>query len=136
MNRSINGHDRPPSRHQRCRCAFSLVEVLASLMLVSIVLPVAMHAISLSAANSSLAAQRPEAAALAQMKLNELSITGDYQDGMQEGDFGDEWPAYRWQAQTLEWSGLTLVQVDTTVTWIHRGQEHDVSVSTVVFDDR
>lgn len=122
--------------HHRLDHGFTLVEVLASLMLISIVLPVALRAISVAAANASLAAQRTEAAALAQMKLNEVIIARDYDVREQEGDFGDEWPSYQWRAATSKWSGPSLLQVDTTVSWVHGGMERSLTLSSLVFDDQ
>ena len=124
----------PRPRHLRAS-AFTLVEVLASLMLIAIVLPVALRAISLSAANTSLAAQRTEAAALAQMKLNQLIVARDYDIGEQVGDFGDEWPNYQWRSNISNWSGQSLLQVDATVTWVHRGMQHGITLNAIMFDD-
>ena len=137
MNSDNPSKDHVPVSRSRHLIAggFSLVEVLASLMLATIVLPIAMRAISLSAANASLAAQRTEATALAQLKLNELIVTRDYENGEQSGDFGEDWPNYQWQANTSQWSGQSLIQVDVTVTWTHSGQERILKVSTLVFDN-
>ena len=55
--------------HRECRrqAAFTLVEVLATLALIAIVLPVAMNGISLATAAAGVAKQQMEAASLAEM---------------------------------------------------------------------
>ena len=126
---------RMAGRRRHGHMGFSLVEVLASLLLVTIVLPVVMRAITLAAGHAALAAKRTEAVALAQMKLNELTLSRDYSHQQQAGDFGPDLPDYRWESRTEAWSGASLFQVDATVTWTHRGREQAVTLTTVVFQE-
>lgn len=123
----------------RDRAGLSLIEVLATLVLVGIVLPVAMQGISVATSAGGVARRSAEAAALAEAKLNELVVTQEWNSGMLSGDFGEEWPDYTWKAETLDWlenpSGLdmSLVRLDVYVSWISRGEERSVTVSTLVY---
>jgi general secretion pathway protein I len=124
---------------------FTLVEVLAALLLMSIALPAIMHAVSVASHAADSARHRTEASLLASSKLNELVSTGQYQS-QTSGDFGTDWPQsqYTWTAQTLDWTPTnnnanvtptlqqTMTEVDVTVKW---GQfdSDQVTLSTLVY---
>lgn len=114
------------------RAGFTLVEVLATLVLIGIVLPVAMKGISLAASAGGMARRSIEASALAETKLNELVATGQWNAVTQSGDFGEDWPGYRWIAQANE-RDASLMEMSVQVLWTSRNSERSVSVSTLVF---
>ena len=124
---------RPPRRR---RHGLTLIEVLATIVLMGIVLPVAMHGISLCMASASLARQRSEAAGLAEAKLNELIATGEWQFGSMSGDFGAAWPEYHWSGQTGAWSDATMQQLSIRVFWASRGGERDVTLTTLIYQSQ
>jgi hypothetical protein len=109
------------------------VEVLATIVLMGIVLPAAMEGISQCIRATSIARQKSEAAALADAKLNELIATGDWQFGATSGDFGEDWPGYQWKAGTSEFSDPTLQQLSVQVVWASRGEQRDVTLTTLVY---
>ncbi|MCY3023879.1 MAG: prepilin-type N-terminal cleavage/methylation domain-containing protein [Planctomycetota bacterium] len=111
---------------------FTLMEVLAAAVLVAIVMPAAMHGISVAASLANVARHRTEAAALAQSKLGELQATRGWQTGNLSGDFGPEHPEFRWSADLVAWEPGTLQQLDVTVLWNSRGREQRVTLSTLV----
>lgn len=115
------------------RAGFTLPEVLATLLLVAIVLPSVMQGISLATAAAGTARQRSEATALAESKLNELTATNQWQSGGLSGDFGQEWPAYTWQAEVQSWVEPSARQLHVHVTWYARGRNYDVTLSTLVY---
>ena len=112
---------------------FTLIEVLATLMLVAIVLPVVMNGLSLCLATAGHARSQTEASSLAQTKLTELLMSTDLPHAALSGDFGSDWPGYRWTAQVAGWEGTTLRQVDVTVTWKQRGKERAVTLTTLMY---
>ena len=118
------------------RRGLTLIEVLATIVLMGIVLPAAMHGISLCLGAASVARQRTEAAGLAEAKLNELLATGDWQFGMMSGDFGEAWPEYRWTGGTSDFSDPTLRQLSVRVFWASRGQQRDVKLTTLVYQSQ
>jgi len=113
--------------------AFTLVEVLATLALVAIILPVAMKGISLATATAGLAKQRMEAASLAETMLAELVTTGAWRNGDLSGDFSPDWPGYRWRAEIQGWEETTLRQMDVHVQWTTRGRERSVTLTTLIY---
>jgi len=117
------------------RRAFTIVELLATLALIGIVLPVLVHGIVLCLEAATHAEQQAEAAALAQTKLAELVATGQWYDAELDGDFGDDWPEYQWTAQVMEWEDARLSQLDVFVTWTRRSRDHGVALSTLVYTE-
>ena len=118
---------------RRRRHGLTLVEVLATIVLMGIVLPAAMGGISQCVRATAIARQKSEAAALAEAKLNELIATGDWQFGATSGDFGEAWPGYQWRDVTSEFSDPTLQQLSVQVTWTSRGEQRDVTLTTLVY---
>lgn len=115
------------------RRGVSLIEVLATVTIVAIVLPVAMRGISLATALASVTRGRSEATALAQAKLNEIVLEGTSGLLQTEGDFGEQWPAYRWTAAVGDWSEADLSEVHVSVKWATRGHEYEVLLSTLLY---
>ena len=116
---------------------FTLIEVLAAMLLIGIVLPVVMQGVMAATRAGSDAHRRTEAATLAQSKLQELTVTGQWDGGTLSGDFGADWPAYRWQATVADWAndaqGVGMQQVDVSVTWTDRGRPASLTVSGLAY---
>ena len=128
-----------PGRHAPAlsRHGFTLIEVLAAMVLIGIVMPVVMQGIMASTRAGSSARHRTEAAMLADSKLSELTVTGQWDGGTLAGDFGANWPTYKWAAVVGDWAGdangVGMEQLDVTVTWTDRGQPTSVTVSGLVY---
>jgi prepilin-type N-terminal cleavage/methylation domain-containing protein len=115
------------------RRGLSLIEVLATLVLVGIVLPAAMKGVTLSLRAASLARHQQEASQLAEMRLNEVLALEDSSVLAGSGSFAPDWPEYSWQAQTYT-ADFGLTEVEVRVTWLERGIERSVTLSTIVYD--
>ena len=112
--------------------AFTLIEVLVTLVLIAIVLPVALEGTSLSLSAAGAARRNAEAAALAETKLNELVATQQWTSAALTGDFGADWPDYHWSAQSIS-RDTSLMELSVQVTWDSRGSRRSLSVSTLVY---
>lgn len=112
---------------------FTLVEVLATLVLLGIVVPVAMRGVSIALAAASTAKNTAEAASLAEAKLNELIVDGQWQTSGMTDTF-PEHPDYRWTCESVSRDYGTS-EVVLTVTWTQRGQERSLSLSTLVYPE-
>ena len=149
------------SRRTDRRRAFTLVEILATLVLVAIILPVAMSGISLALSVASEGRRQTEAASLAQTKMAEILAGQLWQSSSLSGDFARDRPEYRWTSQVSDWQGATqsltqslsqgttqssaqtsgqgtgqsstLKQLDVQVLWFSRNREHNVTLSTLVY---
>lgn len=120
-------------RRGRALRAFTLIEVLATLLLLAIALPAVLRGISMATSAASQAKHRGDAYGLCQSKLNELLATGQWQNGNLAGDFNPDNPGYRWSASTLAWTDPSVEQLDVHVIWTGRGKEQDVVLSTLVY---
>ncbi len=116
---------------------FTLIEVLATLMLMAIVLPAVMRGATLATAAASTARRRTEAAGLAEAKLGELVAAQQFQGNSLSGDFGADWPDYKWEASVQSWSRNASVtglqQVDVRVLWTARGRPESIVLSTLAY---
>lgn len=110
------------------RRGFTLPEVLATLVLVGLVLPVVMQGISLALRAAEDASKRGEAASLAETKLQELAVAGDSIREM-SGDFGPDSPGFTW---TREEAAVEDSMIETTVRveWLTRGQPRSLALAT------
>src|SRR6266487_2607745 len=88
--------------------AFTLVEVLAAMVLLAIVLPVAMKGISIATRAAAVSKHRTIAAQLGSSKLQEIIATGQWETTTNlSGDFtaeGTEYYEYTWTAQLQPWN--------------------------------
>ena len=135
-------------RRGMSRRGFTLIEVLAALVLLAIVLPAAMRGVSLATNAASDAERKTTAASLASSKLQEVLATGQYESGTMSGDVqeeGPEYQPYRWQAQLVAWNqpgfnvadlqSQTLQQLDLRVSWRGRAGEESLTLSTLVYSN-
>jgi len=110
---------------------FSIIEVLATLVLVGLVLPVAVDGILLSLATAGYARNQARAMALAQNIMTEMVAAADYQDAQATGRFEPIGPEYEWTAQWNDWDDPRLMQLTVTVVWQQRSEQREVAVSTL-----
>jgi len=101
------------------RRGFTLVEVLASLAVVLIALPVAMEAIALTNSVSTRARRQLDAGNLAASKLAELVATNQWQNGNGSGDFtsyGASFPDYTWTSTVTQYQQATTATTTAVTT--------------------
>lgn len=120
-------HSRWP-RHR----GVTLMEVLATLVLVAIVLPVAMQGVTTSLRATSHARHQAEAARLAENKLNEFLVLRDPYGLTGNGDFGPAWPEYRWESRSVV-REYNVYEVTVAVSWTERGEPRQVELTTLVY---
>jgi len=123
--------DRANNVHGRHE-GFTFVELLATVVLIAIIMPVAMRSIGLCTRVAGLSRKQIEAASLARTKLTELTVTHDWENGSQRGDFGTDWPGYEWTATATNWTDSSVRQLDLTVSWRSMGKQRELTLSTLV----
>ncbi len=124
----------PNSTADRSR-GFTLIELLVTLVLIALVMPPAMRGISLSMQLGGQSRKEVEAVALARTRLTELLVTGDWEKGARSGDFGSEWPGYKWNVEISNWteaSNDSIRQLEMTVTWPYRKVTRKCVLTTLV----
>lgn len=124
----------------RCRSSavgFTLIEVLATLLLVAVVLPVVVRATGMSSQLGVWSLRAATAADLADAKLAELIATGDWESGDQNGEFdeaefGRDADRYAWDLAVEDYNGVRLQQLTLTVTWSGGGKDRQTQLTTVM----
>ncbi len=118
---------------------FTLLEVLAALILVAVVLPVAMRGLSLATQGGSYARSVTVATDLAKSKLAEVVADGSWDTGDDRGVFdaawGDDADRFEWTLAVSDWLGTTMKEVRITVSWEQRNALQSVSIATVVMEE-
>jgi prepilin-type N-terminal cleavage/methylation domain-containing protein len=114
---------------------FTFIELLATIVLIGIIMPVAMRSIGLCTRLGGQSRRKIEAASLAQTKLTELTSSQDWQTGEKRGDFGTDWPGYQWTLAVSNWTDSVVSQLDLTVTWQSQGQQRSLTLSTLVYPE-
>ena len=114
------------------RRAFTLVEVLASLMLIALVVPVAMEAMAVASRAGELGRRKAAAMRVGERVLGELLAEGQLATGAtsgvaQEGPF-----EYPWSVRLENWPEDALQQATVTVTFALRGTTQEIALSTLL----
>jgi type II secretory pathway pseudopilin PulG len=136
--------------HRARHSAFTLVEVLATLLLMGIALITIVEAFGAVTSAATTSQQRAQAAALAESKLHELIATtpGNASSGSTtsfalaatSGDFGAEAPGFTWTAEINSWGQPIGVQatnqlqeLDVHVIWKRGNRQEQITASTLVY---
>jgi Tfp pilus assembly protein PilV len=114
---------------------FTFIELLATVLFLGIIMPVAMRTIGLCTRLGGNSRRQIEAASLARTKLTELTSSGDWSTGEKSGDFNPDWPGYRWSAEVYSWTDSEVSQIEMTVTWRSGGRERYVTLTTLVYPE-
>lgn len=123
-----------PAKGCRRAGGFTFVELLATVVLLGVIMPVAMQTIGLCTQLAGQSRSRMEAASLASIKLTELVASGDWETGARSGEFAD-WPDYRWTVEVSNWTESTVRQIDVNVQWQSRGRQRELTLSTLAYPE-
>ena len=118
-------------RTRRSLSAFTLIEVLAALLLMAIVIPVAMQGMSIASRAGLLGQRKAAAMRVAERMINELIVTGEINQSTSSGTIVDGDTSYPWSMQSEPWSEDSMTQVTVKVSFSIQGNDYDVSASTL-----
>lgn len=123
-----------PSSHsvKRTRAAFTLAEVLAALMFMAIVIPVALEGLRIASLAGQVGERKAVAARVADRVLSELAVTGSLPSG-DNGSVTEGPHEYRWTIESAAWVEDSALQETTVrVAYFVQGREYEVTVSTLM----
>ena len=120
------------SRSTAAAGGFTLMEILAALVLIGVVLPAVMKGLAMVSILDS--AQKYEALDLAEGKLAEVLAGGDWESGSDSGDFEPDYVGYEWIVDVSDWTRADLKRIDVTVRWERRDRVRQIHLSTLVYD--
>ncbi len=120
---------------KRALRAFTLAEVLAAMMFMAIVIPVAVQGLRIASLAGEVGQRKIVAARIGNKILNELKVTGQLQNSSQSGVVKENGLNYKWSARSEMWtedatSPMTLVTL--TVAYSAQGRNYDVRLSTLL----
>ncbi len=98
----------PSRRANRARAAFTLAEVLAALLFMAIVIPVALEGLRIASLAGQVGERKAVAARVAERVLNELALTGALPGGNNNGSLTEGPHEYRWTVESAAWPEGTM----------------------------
>ena len=116
--------------------AFTLAEVLAALVFMAILIPVALEGLSIASRAGEVAARKSEAALVAERVLNESVITTNWNTTVQNGSVRQGIRDFRWTLRNAPWdkdpnqTAIRLLSVE--VTYTAQGRDYLVKLNTLV----
>ncbi len=114
------------------RAAFTLAEVLAAMMFLAIVIPVAVEALHVSSLAGEVAARKGAAARIADRVMNESLVTTNWTGGGQSGTIPEGALDFNWKLTTQNWPQDSNMQLLTAeVTFQAQGKPYTVRLSTL-----
>ena len=119
-------------RLQLRRRGISLLEALATLVLIAVVVPAAMQGVTISLRAAQQARHDQEASFLAESRLGEILALRDPAAYSGAGDFAPDFPEYRWEIQSAT-ADFNMLEVWITVSWQERGAERSLTLTTFVY---
>ncbi len=124
-------------RRPRAQGGFTLAEVLAALLFLAIVIPVAVEVLQVASLSGEVAARKSEAARVADRVLSESLITTNW-SGRQSGTAAEGILDFRWTVSSQLWSQMPAGQtawplqlVTAEVTYSAQGKDYSVKLSTL-----
>lgn len=111
--------------------AFTLAEVLAALMFMAIVIPVAVQGLRVSSRAGALAERKREAVRVAERLLNESIVTTNWNKSGLSGTVTEDDREYRWTLRTEPWTETAMQLLSVEVTFPVQGEDHAVQLTTL-----
>lgn len=124
-------HNRAPVRRSLGGGGFTLAEVLAALLFMAIVVPVALHGMSIASRAGVLGQRKAAAMRVGERVLNDFAITGEWNQGGTGGTITEGDTSYAWTMQSATWPSDAMTQVTVQVTFTVQGTDYSVSLNTL-----
>jgi hypothetical protein len=109
-----------------------LAEVLAALLFMAIVIPVALEGLRIASLAGQVGERKASAARVAELVLNELAVTGSAPGGNDSGSTIEGPHEYQWTVESAAWVEDNALQETTVrVVYFVQGREYEVTVTTL-----
>lgn len=117
---------------KRTSTAFTFVEILAAMAFLGLVIPVVVSALMISNRAGVASERTTIATQLGENQLSQLMIGNEWTTASSRGQFGTDWPGYRWELKKSDWEAGAMTELDLTVYFQVQGTERSVVLSTLV----
>ena len=118
------------------RAAFTLAEVLAALLFMAIVVPVAIEGMHIASLAGTVAERKGEAARVAQRLLTESLVTTNWSQASQSGSVTEGYRQFRWTLRNDPWTQdpnqSAMRQLLVEVSFTAQDRDYSVRMSTLV----
>jgi type II secretory pathway pseudopilin PulG len=120
---------------RRATAGFTLAEVLAALVFMAILIPVALEGLSIASRAGEVAARKGDAALVGERILNESLVTTNWNQTIQSGTLRQGFRDFRWTLRNDPWnadlnqSAMRLLTVE--VKFAAQGKDYSVHLSTL-----
>jgi type II secretory pathway pseudopilin PulG len=115
---------------------FTLAEVLAALLFMAIVVPVAMEGLHIASLAGAVAQRKGQAARIAQKVLNESLVMTNWSASIQSGIATEGQREFRWTLRSDPWTQdpaqNVLRQLSVEVSFTAQSRDYSVKLSTLV----
>jgi type II secretory pathway pseudopilin PulG len=116
--------------------AFTLAEVLAALVFLAILIPVALEGLNIASRAGEVAARKSEAALVAESVLNQTVVATNSNQTVQNGTVRQGLREFRWTVRNEPWNqdpaATTIRQLTAEVFYTAQGAQYSVRLSTLV----
>lgn len=118
------------------RHAFTLAEVLAALLFMAIVVPVAIDGLHIASLAGAVAQRKGQAARIAQQVLNESLVTTNWSQSLQTGSTIEGQREFRWTLRNDPWTQdpnqNMMQQLSVEVEFTTQDRPYSVKLTTLV----
>jgi len=111
---------------------FTFVEILAAMVFLAILVPAILQALTLANRASEVSQRSAIAAELASNKLSELTLNNAWTTSETRGDFGNDWPGYRYEVSQSTWEADNMTKLAVDVFYPVQGKERSLELTTLV----
>jgi type II secretory pathway pseudopilin PulG len=119
------------NKNKNRAAGFTLAEVLAALMFLAIVIPVAVEALHTSSLAGEVAARKGAAARVADRILNESLVTTNWNRGTQSGTVTEGALEFQWTLTSQNWPQDAMQLLTAEVKYSAQGRDYSVKLSTL-----
>ncbi len=122
---------RAKARAPRRTEAFTLAEVLAAMLFMAIVIPVAVEALHVASTAGVIAERKAAAARVAERVLNESIVTTNWNQSSQSGTVMETGREFRWTVRNEIWPSDAMRLLTAEVTFTAQDRSYSVQLSTL-----
>lgn len=126
---------RPTSCRSCAASGFTLTEVLAALVFMAIVIPVAVQGLRTASLAGQVGMRKEVAMRVAERVLNEYLLASSALGSARNGVLTEGIQPFRWSLRTEPWARDDMNLITVQVVFPVQGQEYDVQLSTLVDTD-
>jgi len=127
----------PPHTERRCarhgsQSGFTLAEVLAALVFMAIVIPVAVQGLRIASLTGEVAVRKAEARSVAERVLTENIVTTNWNKSGLSGALTEGKHQFRWLLRNDPWLQEPIRLLSVQVMYAVQGRNYDLRLSTLV----